>query len=687
MRCFVVIGVGLCVACGPVGMGDVEESRTSPEPGEVEGEKGDRWNAENSPTRFNDDFDFVLENLPKTGEATTKAWPSSYFPNYQDSVNHRWNGSSELSAVEKYDKAFNGWQPEAGFMDLRPFEAGVSEEGEWDPEYYEKLGPLANYISNLRNDYGQNQGNLNARDGKDSDGDGEIDELDDNDGVETWFGLCHAWVPASMMEDRPLKAVEHNGVLFEVGDIEALLILAHDKTPAYGIGGRCNDGMDEEDNAVERDAHGRALNVKCRDTNPGSFHVILANYLGLHGRMFAEDVTYDYEVWNQPLVSFNVDHMEEVSVADAHRLLNYDEENCFEADGTPVDDCQFLGDTTYAFNPDAATLYDVRVRTQYVAESWASTVPADAEDHLRTSRYSYILEVDADGKIIGGEWYGKSRTDHPDFLWSPRKLTRSSVGNLDLEDVRMLVRKSRQDVTPDQGTVIESTPDLAIPDNDATGVEDTIEVTDGFTIDGLRVGLDISHSYRGDLVVELSKGATTVTLHNRAGSGQDDLKTIVNVADFDGQSAKGTWTLRVRDRARADTGTLNSWSLAFANTTPSPHGGVFESTTRVDIPDGDRSGITTTLDVPAGVSGSKIEVSFDITHSYIGDLAVFVQAPDGQYWELHNQSGGRTTDLQRTVELSPALTGPSEGEWTLWLFDVYGQDEGHLNHWSLKFSD
>lgn len=686
MRYLVAACIGLSFACSPEAMGNGSTNNQPPE--DIVGEKGDRWNSENAPTRFNDDFNFVLAELPEKGEAPTKAWPSSYFPNYQDSVNHRWNGTSELSPVEKYDKAFNGWVPEEGFMDLRPFEAGETEPGEWDPAYYEKLGPLADYISNYRNAYGQNQGNLNARDGVDSDDDGEIDELDDNDGVETWFGLCHAWVPASMLEDRPLKAVEHNGVTFEVGDIEALLILAYDKTPSYGIGGRCNDGADEEENAVERDAHGRALNVKCRDTNPGSFHVILANYLGLHGRMFAEDVTYDYEVWNQPVVSFEVESMDEVSVAEAHRLLNYDEENCFEPDGMPVENCEHLGDNDYAFNPDAAKLFNVRVSTDYVSESWASTQPADVEDHLRTMRYTYILEVDAAGKIIGGEWYGRSRSDHPDFLWSPRKLTRSSVSNLDLEDVRMLVRKSRETTEPGEGLVYSAEPGVAIPDSDPNGVNDTIEVTDSFVVDGLKVSVDIEHTYRGDLVVELSRGTTTVTLHDRAGGSQDNLHTTIDVSEFDGQDAQGSWTLRVRDEARIDTGRVVSWSLAFANTEPpSSTGGTFESAVRVDIPDGDRQGITTPLDVPQGVEGSQIEVSFDITHSYIGDLAVYVQAPDGQYWELHNQSGGRTENIARTVELSPALTGPIAGTWRLWLFDVYGQYAGHLNRWSISFSD
>ena len=34
---------------------------------------------------------------------------------------------------------------------------------------------------------------------------------------------------------------------------------------------------------------------------------------------------------------------------------------------------------------------------------------------------------------------------------------------------------------------------------------------------------------------------------------------------FDGEDAQGTWTLRISDRARFDTGVLDLWSLRFAN--------------------------------------------------------------------------------------------------------------------------
>lgn len=56
---------------------------------------------------------------------------------------------------------------------------------------------------------------------------------------------------------------------------------------------------------------------------------------------------------------------------------------------------------------------------------------------------TYILEVDANGRIVGGEYYGDSLRVHPDFLWVSDALTESSIPYLDLGRVRELVRQSR----------------------------------------------------------------------------------------------------------------------------------------------------------------------------------------------------------------------------------------------------
>ncbi len=106
-----------------------------------------------------------------------------------------------------------------------------------------------------------------------------------------------------------------------------------------------------------------------------------------------------------------------------------------------------------------------------------------------------------------------------------------------------------------------ATPAAAIPDNAPAGISNTINVTDTGTITDAKLTVDITHSYRGDLKVTLSKGTDSVVVHNGTGGSADDLKTTFPVAGFVGKALAGGWTLKVVDGAAQDVGTLNSWAL------------------------------------------------------------------------------------------------------------------------------
>jgi hypothetical protein len=103
----------------------------------------------------------------------------------------------------------------------------------------------------------------------------------------------------------------------------------------------------------------------------------------------------------------------------------------------------------------------------------------------------------------------------------------------------------------------------AIEDHET--ITSTIEVPAGAgVVEGLGIGVDIEHSWRGDLVVTLSKeGSDTVTtLWDREGNSSNDLKETFSARGaFDGQEAAGTWILSVTDEASQDQGQLNGWSL------------------------------------------------------------------------------------------------------------------------------
>ena len=62
----------------------------------------------------------------------------------------------------------------------------------------------------------------------------------------------------------------------------------------------------------------------------------------------------------------------------------------------------------------------------YVVETRPSQRDTDnpSYDAIRKVAYLYDLELDANGKIIGGEWY---QNPHPDFLWTPPKGARAQT--------------------------------------------------------------------------------------------------------------------------------------------------------------------------------------------------------------------------------------------------------------------
>ncbi|MFG2760045.1 M28 family metallopeptidase [Streptomyces wuyuanensis] len=115
------------------------------------------------------------------------------------------------------------------------------------------------------------------------------------------------------------------------------------------------------------------------------------------------------------------------------------------------------------------------------------------------------------------------------------------------------------------GDVYESTGDVAIPDNGAA-------VTSSVTVSGrtgnapatLKVGVDIKHTWRGDLVVDLlAPDGTSYRLKNSSGSDSADNVIATYTVNASAETANGTWKLRVQDVAAQDTGYIDSWRLTF----------------------------------------------------------------------------------------------------------------------------
>ncbi|MCC7536764.1 MAG: proprotein convertase P-domain-containing protein, partial [Deltaproteobacteria bacterium] len=109
-----------------------------------------------------------------------------------------------------------------------------------------------------------------------------------------------------------------------------------------------------------------------------------------------------------------------------------------------------------------------------------------------------------------------------------------------------------------------STQVMDIPDNTAAGIRSDLQVTDAGAARGLRVTVEITHPYRGDLRVALVRNGSEAVLLDEQGGGEDDVRQTFTVDRFLGEDAQGTWTLLVVDGAAQDVGVLRSWSLEVA---------------------------------------------------------------------------------------------------------------------------
>ncbi|GFJ79838.1 S8 family serine peptidase [Phytohabitans houttuyneae] len=76
------------------------------------------------------------------------------------------------------------------------------------------------------------------------------------------------------------------------------------------------------------------------------------------------------------------------------------------------------------------------------------------------------------------------------------------------------------------------------------------------------VAVNIVHTYRGDLVIDLvAPDGTAYRLKNSSSSDSADNVNATYTVNLSGEAANGTWSLRVQDVALFDTGYINTWTL------------------------------------------------------------------------------------------------------------------------------
>lgn len=459
------------------------------------------WDSANNPTRVDSTFLILVHQLPVSGEVETAPWPGDYWATARDSLNHKWDSSGSPS--EKWAAAFGR------------------------PQTVEQVSRTTGVKSaSWRKACETNSDCTDLKDGSScvASYDGAMKRC-----IPGWWGICHGWAPAATKELAPTKAVTvpkadgSGDVTFYPGDLEGLMSLMYTEVPTKFLSSRCN-----KDNPTT-DASGRLVDGECRDMNPGAWHVLTTNMIGLRKQAFVLDRTYDDEVWNQPMSSFKItnavdDKLPELTKAQAAAKLGLtvastaliatsdvaksawsrksfapaagtytvrmtgdgdadlyvkkgsepteSDYDCRPYAGTSNEECEItvaagetvhvgvLGYATtskisvsytkpdasgnYVYNTAATRFFEVKQEYCYIVESSPGRTSHNPSNFTTCDDVAYILEADDNGKILGGEWLGSSRTNHPDFAWYATGAPSSSQANglIKYSEVKALFAKA-----------------------------------------------------------------------------------------------------------------------------------------------------------------------------------------------------------------------------------------------------
>ncbi|WP_406115317.1 S8 family peptidase [Kitasatospora purpeofusca] len=118
--------------------------------------------------------------------------------------------------------------------------------------------------------------------------------------------------------------------------------------------------------------------------------------------------------------------------------------------------------------------------------------------------------------------------------------------------------------TPPTGKYFENLTDVAITDNATVDSPLAVTGVGGNAPTALKVGVDIKHTYRGDLVLSLvAPNGTVYLLEDFTDSDSADNVAKTYTVNASASPADGTWKLRVKDGASGDVGTVDAWNLTF----------------------------------------------------------------------------------------------------------------------------
>ncbi|MBB5953911.1 choice-of-anchor B domain-containing protein [Saccharothrix tamanrassetensis] len=205
--------------------------------------------------------------------------------------------------------------------------------------------------------------------------------------------------------------------------------------------------------------------------------------------------------------------------------------------------------------------------------------PATASDHNQyiRGRYSYQANYQAGLRILDVDKVSSAQLTEVGYFdiypagdaarfngaWSNYPYFASGIVLVNgIEQGLVVVKPNLGGSQP--GGKFENAADVAIPDG-GSAVTSSVTVTgaSGNAPATLKVNVDIKHTYRGDLVIELvAPGGSVFRLQGSSADSADNLLTSYTV-DASASAANGEWKLKVQDVSDNDTGYIDAWSLQF----------------------------------------------------------------------------------------------------------------------------
>ncbi|MBF0300573.1 MAG: hypothetical protein HQK51_17800 [Oligoflexia bacterium] len=334
------------------------------------------WDRSNRPELMDNKYNRVLNQLPVSGKLSNLPWSDDYWPTYRGGISFRWNQKGE-NEVKKYGYELLNSNKISNSLDtskLSPSEKYDLFIGRYDFPLTKQERERTSILATIP---------------------GSTD-YDKNFEIPRWEGLCHAWAPATMQfnNPKPITVVNKDGISIKFGssDLKALLtyFLHSTKSKTYFLGSRCELSFDELKTKVangemsEEEMYEQMNSPECADTNAGAFHIALVNQIGLKNEGFVVDVTRDAEVWNQPVYAFRT------------KIISTSEGS---SEGAA---------------PNTVKEVTVETEMDYISEIKQTWNYIESHNSVETKIYKYRLELNAEGKIIGGEWLDENRLD---FIW------------------------------------------------------------------------------------------------------------------------------------------------------------------------------------------------------------------------------------------------------------------------------